>query len=187
MRTPCDPDSFSVVSRLTFDLLDRVACHRLTGLAFSPDGRWLAGICDGTVRVWSFPEGEVVASFCTGGQGLAFTPRGDLAVGNWTHGPSGRHWVSLVHVPSGQVLRNLGDQGHPINAIAASPDGALIAAADYQKVHLWSTEDGSLRKVLQVHRRVVPKVLFSPDGRLLLTRSYGDAAIWTLTANARPT
>src|SRR4051812_24693877 len=111
---------FGVVSRLSFDLLYAGTTHRLTGLAFAPDGRRLAGICDGLVRVWSVPEGEVVLSRHTGGQGLAFTPRGDLAVGNWTHGPVGRHWVSLLSVPAGEVLRDFAAQGHPINAVAVS-------------------------------------------------------------------
>lgn len=166
--------SLSVFSQLTFDLLWNGAVHECSGLEFSPDGRWLAGICDGHVRVWSLPDGELKTSFLAGGKGLAWTASGDLAVGNRTS-------VTLISLPSGSVIRKFGDQGHPINAVAASFDGALIAGADYQKVHLWDVADGSPRAVLQVHRRVVPMVTFSPNGNHLLTRSYGDAGIWTLT------
>jgi len=75
----------------------------------------------------------------------------------------------------------------PILAIAASPDGRLLAeagglAAAHGSLRLWSVESGELLWERQVHRDVIYDVAWSPDGRTLYTAS-ADATVGTFPAS----
>jgi WD40 repeat protein len=55
-----------------------------------------------------------------------------------------------------------------INAVAFSPDGALLASAsDDFTIKLWRVADGSLLRTLTGHQQDVQSVAFSPDGTQL--------------------
>jgi len=56
---------------------------------------------------------------------------------------------------------------NPINALACSPDGKLLAVARYRGVELRSPADLSLVRALAGHRGNVNAVVFSADGRQL--------------------
>jgi hypothetical protein len=165
------PIDFSVMSRLTFDLLHRGTSHQTTGLAFSPDGRWLAGSCEGSVRVWSIPGGELVTVFAAGGGGLAWMPQGQLAVGTGGRQHNAEHAVQVLSVPDGNVQRRLPNQPRPIRNVAASLDGLWIASADDQTVHLWSIGGEATCTTFPTHHRVFHRFVFSPDGTLLVGAS----------------
>jgi cytochrome c len=73
-------------------------------------------------------------------------------------------------------------------ALAASPDGALIASGAWDHTaRLWSLKSDEAR-VLEGHRQNVNGVAFTPDGRALVTVGY-DAClrIWPIKSNAAAT
>jgi WD40 repeat protein len=73
--------------------------------------------------------------------------------------------------------RTLPDLTDNVNAMKFSPDGRLLAIArgvrDDNRVDLWDTQTGSLRRTIRGFDGPVWSVSFSPDGHTLLTSSSG--------------
>jgi WD40 repeat protein len=159
--------------------------------AFSADGRWLAaGSNRGDVWVWSWPEGTL-AQYISPGDGyrydrataLAIAPDGAvLAVGG------GDGLVRLYSQGSEEPVILAGQSGS-ISALAFSPDGAWLASGDDGgSLWLWDVASGSARQRL-VHRanqddlpEAVIQAFFSPDGRLLISKSGDQAWVWDSTS-----
>jgi WD40 repeat protein len=64
---------------------------------------------------------------------------------------------------------------HEIGILAISPDGRLLASAEYNIV-LWDTRSGEQLRVLAGYRGPIVGLEFSPDGRLLASCG-GDGTI----------
>lgn len=73
----------------------------------------------------------------------------------------------------------------PCRALAFDPDGKLLAAALDWKVHVFDIERKQERFILTGHKGPVSSVVFSPDGRHLLTGSWDKTVkVWD-SANGR--
>jgi WD40 repeat protein len=153
----------------------------VSALAFSPDGRTLvigtgdasgqspnglALCCDaatGEVRK-TIAEGEsvAVAAYSRDGRRLALaTDR------NYT--------LVLDGATLGEVARCSGGRaGH--GRLALSPDGGTLATAGGFSIALWDAETGRERALLKGHRGRVWALLFTPDGRTLVSGA-GDGLV----------
>ncbi len=149
--------------------------HWITALALSPDGRTLAsGSLDGSIYLWDVNRGTLQASlFARHVTTLAFSPDGStLASGSRlvpTPAAKTFHPLQLWNVATGELLTNL-TVLEPMTAIAFSPDGQRLAAGT-ERTYVWDVPTQS--RLYTVNSGDLNTVIFSADGRLLLTGSDG--------------
>jgi WD40 repeat protein len=140
----------------------------VTGVAFSPDGQWIAtsGI-DRTVKIWR-QDGTLVRTLPhqTSIQTLQFSPNSRKIVSGTA---DGNLWLWSI---DGKLLTRMTGHSATVWRVAFSPDGETIASgsADYT-IKLW-TLDGTLIQTLP-HDRTVWGLAFSPDGKTIASGIVG--------------
>jgi hypothetical protein len=158
------------------------------GLAFSPDGRFLAaGSSDYAVYLWDVSTGNLLQTL--GGHGapvwaVAFSPDGQLLASASTDGTV-RLWE-----PTGKLVRVLNAPAPSgVNDVAFSPDGKLIAAAlgrPKNAVLIWEVPSGQLVRVLQGHTDEVIAVAFDPGNKFLASGSSDTTVRLWEVASGKP-
>jgi len=159
----------------------------VTVVTFHPSGNFLASASrDGTVRVWSMPDGTLVRDLTVNYPVLAaaFTPDGtQLAVGGYGNS------VALWDWRKRQVVKEVEFQGL-VEAIAISPDGTKLASGGsvwdaqerrykFGEIRLWVLDSLHLLRVWTVHDAPVSTLAFSPnDSRLASGAWNGEVTIW---------
>jgi WD40 repeat protein len=80
--------------------------------------------------------------------------------------------IALWNAQNGQYLKGITTDDSPIQAVAISPDGSLIASGAIDSVvSIWNVASGKLDKQLRGHTKSIYSVQFSPDGKTLATAS----------------
>ena len=140
----------------------------LSALTFSPDGNYLVFSTDRVTYVWHIKKAEftckikyaVSAAFVPGEDTLAVT---DI-----------RAWLGyrngLWDVKKCELMQKYANGG--LNS-AFSPNGDLFAANDGGQVLILDAKTGELLLELAGHPDFVHVLSFSPDGRYILSGSYG--------------
>lgn len=176
-----------VTSHERLDRLLHGATGGVEGLALSPDGRFAAGGDSiGRVLVWSLETGRPIASADAAGtsdivNAVAFNPiTGELAAGS----SSG---VVRVFALDGGLLRERHQwkAATPVQSLAYSPDGALLAAGDLLgTVALYQSRDphAPARTIRYGKDAVVLALAFDPGStRLAIGRGDQQVALHELT------
>lgn len=157
--------------------------------AFSPDGRTLAsGWSDGEVRLVDLRTGRTRATLPAGaGVGvLAFSRDGRLLA---TSPREGADEVRIWDTGPARLRQTLRGKVAEIHQLLFSPDGRRLAAAVEEivkspdgrsvpsllQVQLWNTATGAREATLP---RARAPLLFTPDGRTLVTGRTTDASEW---------
>ncbi|MBV8882136.1 MAG: hypothetical protein JO332_19420 [Planctomycetaceae bacterium] len=85
--------------------------------------------------------------------------------------------VELRSAETRALVRTLSGHSGPVNGVAFSPDGTMLAAAGGEpgvsgEVRLWSVADGKLLRTFRGHEDAVYAIAMAPDGRGFATGSY---------------
>ncbi len=151
------------------------------GVALSADGRLaLAGGRAQRIIVWDAKSGDVLRRLEGVGwvRSLALSPDGRRALSGSFDGR-----VLLWDVESAEQLRRFRADGF-VYGVAFSPDGRRAAAAvdigeeaeNMEPIHVWDLETGKQIHCIDAHRYAASGVVFSPDGRHILSGGHH----WTM-------
>ena len=156
---------------------------------YSPDGRVIASSGESeTIRLWDRESGDLIGTLPGHPErvfGLAISPDGRLLASSSTDGS-----VKLWDYRQGQLLHVFTNHlGNWVRRVAFSPDSRLLAPAAYDgTVSLWDVTSGRVVRTLAV-KDPISEVLFTPDGRSLVTASRSDTRpfiqFWNVT-NGEP-
>lgn len=152
------------------------------GVAYSPDGKWLASIgVDGTAKIWRAETGELVHALSgepdTVGYDIAFSPDGKRLAASWMS------QVSVWDAVSGELLLRLPGQVVGMGTtdrLAFSPDSARLAVANMDgQPKVFDATNGRVLLALAGHEGVTDGLTYSPDGKRLATGdNAGVVKIW---------
>ncbi len=148
-------------------------------VAFSPDGRLLAGgLADNSIHLFDLAVGKEIKTLAghTGAvNALIFTTKGDQLLSAGVD-----KTVQLWNIADGKSVKRL-EQGSAVQALTLSKDGARLAAGGADKTaKVWTLADGKLQATITAPA-VVHSVSFSPDGsRLLVGGADGKAGVYGL-------
>ncbi len=141
-------------------------------VAFAPTANLMATAqVDGTASLWNPTSGRLLRSVRVGPQpvyGIAFSPDAKTLVTG-----SGNS-VTMWRTADGHRLRVI-QTGSPVNAVAVSPDGTLVAVASGADVVEYGIRSGTIKHVLDAHAGQVMTVAFSSDGRMVAGGTAGGA------------
>ena len=171
------------LSLLNLGLSSGVNASKITSLAFSPNGNFLAGgDYQGTAQLWDVASQQQIGTPLTTDtrsvESVAFSPDGKtLATGS--NDGTARLWDVYLddNDPTGFVSAGT----RAAHSVAFSPDGKILADGDYDgTARLWNAAtQHQLRSQYVGNGGSVMSVGFSPGGKILATGSYnGTARLW---------
>jgi WD40 repeat protein len=176
----------------------RLSGHQgsVTGLSWQPHGQLLAtAATDGQVYLWDMQTYQKKATFSAHTSTLnsiSFAPNGQTIAAATQNGvvklwkTSGESIATLTPnlpiQPASNIAGVTGTMIKPLNAVAFSPQGNLIAAAGSDRqIYLWRTDNHRIVKTLSGHKGSIYNINFSPDGRYLAAASNDRTIkIWSV-------
>jgi WD40 repeat protein len=149
-------------------------------VAFAPDGKAVAAADnDGTVLLWDTATGKERHRLKVPG-GPAFAL--GFAADRCLYVSSDRDLVHVTDAATGREVLAL--KVRHVRALALSPDGRQLAAADGGGIRVWEVPSGKELCRLPGHAGGTGALAFAPDGRALASSGWEDetARVWDLAS-----
>lgn len=153
---------------------------RARSYLFSPDGTQFAVVSSIGIWVYDVQIGKE-STLATGRMNVSST---DIALDpNWQtfamiRANSNR--VELRDLHTGKHKKTFRGPKRRMISVAFSPDGKMLAGGGFDGViWLWNIGTGEHRQILTPHN-VVEEVMFSPDGRTIVSSDDKDTQLWDI-------
>ncbi|MFN2549043.1 MAG: serine/threonine-protein kinase [Myxococcales bacterium] len=158
-------------------------------VAFAPDGNTVAtGSSDGTVRLWTVPEGRQARVLSATGMGAVLTVAysGD---GKLLAAAGEDKAIRIWELKTGRVLHRMDGPPDAVLTVAFSPHASLVASAGRdQAIRTWRVGNGKLRSTWLGHGARVWSIAFAPDGETLASASAdGTIRFWDVLTGRQVT
>ena len=143
----------------------------LAPIAFSPDGTRLIGADEAqNIYVWDTATGERQATLedFTGPTAVDFSPDGSLLTVSGDYTLAGANTVHVLDMSTGEVRSVFeGASIAPIQGLAFSPDGAILAAGSNRGAELWDINTGRRLATRGSSLFTAHSMAFDPEGATL--------------------
>ena len=161
----------------------------VNSVTISPHRRNIvSGSDDGTIKIWNLDTGTLISTLTARGDrifSVAISPDGQRIVSG-----SGSSTIKIWNLDTGTCLHTLTGHDKAVNAIAISPDSQTIVSGSLDKtIKIWNLDTGTLINTLTGHDNSVLSVAYapsagyanSPDGKTIVSGSYGEIRIWRVS------
>lgn len=157
--------------------------RRMTSVAFSPDGRTIAGGSSGRIQLWDVYGGHLTQTIGVDPflitTSVAFSPDGETIA-------AGCHLDEILiwNVRTGKIVLTIKETYTDlITSVAFSPDGDMLVSTgrDDSTIQVWNGHTGEHVRTLFGHTEEVNSVAFSSDGHTLASASDdGTIGLWSV-------
>ena len=144
----------------------------------------------GPIQIWDVTTGREVKRFSPQGSGHGMALSQDktkLLLGEDFKGYLGM--AELWDVTKGTLISSFPQEQTPIESVAISPDGKIVAYESHEGndidadgfIRLWDLTTGKELRKLIGHKRRVAAIVFAPDGKTLASGSWDHSVkIWDI-------
>lgn len=162
----------------------RTQVMAVTTIDFSPAGRLVTGGPHGEVSCWATDAASPLwqsTAHAGAVSAQAFSgPEAAARSGAFVVTGSQDGTVCVMELETGREQARFTGQDGPVEALAVSPDGRLLAAAHGPRIRVWEWRSERLVAELEGHTGAVIRLDFATDGQLLYSMSRTEVKLWNL-------